>query len=327
MAKGLPYSVTVTMQGDLRVGIYSNGGDLLTKLDLSEINLRFQSVASPEMKAFFTEIANNSGVVNLNNNKDTSSWYALVPLSLNEEVAKDDFLFFRIQEAILLACPSLFRLLSVLVFQKRADQKSYDLTSHSPYSPNTSRSIGWENAEIDAKLFSEFLIFYVKNFRSKPFLHTPIKYYVNNFTYANREGMAMSYFNLCIALEGMLTSNNEITYRLSRFCAVINSDTHEIGEVIFRNAKKLYNLRSEIAHNGTFHDDVIDDYREYLVQVVSSTIVLLLQSDIGNVEDLDKMVTRNGYGEKTKLFPNIKFVFFEADKKFEIELPKYKRSI
>jgi hypothetical protein len=99
-----------------------------------------------------------------------------------------------------------------------------------------------------------------------------------------------------IALEALFTNqDDEISTPLSERCAFVLSDKSDKREQIYRLMKKLYRIRSKIAHQGLI------DVQEDDVRKIQSIAVMCLLKFCNNIdkwdtlEDLDKWILQKKF--------------------------------
>lgn len=111
------------------------------------------------------------------------------------------------------------------------------------------------------------------------------------------ENLHLSFLSLMNGVEALLhpSSNGEITYRISRYVAILIGKNKNDSEKIFHRMKKLYNERSKIVHTGKAKLSEEDEtkLREYLRESIKEINKIIKNKDVLFGEDgkikLDKL--------------------------------------
>lgn len=106
----------------------------------------------------------------------------------------------------------------------------------------------------------------------------------------------LSFLTLMIALEVMFSpaDGKELNYRISRNIAVFLGKTQAESEEIFKETKKLYSIRSKIAHEGNLssvNTESLLNLREYVRSAIKKRYLF----DKSKKELLDLLHT-SGFG-------------------------------
>lgn len=133
------------------------------------------------------------------------------------------------------------------------------------------------------------------------YLKSSIQNYLNAF---DSNYFHFSFIAFCICLESITVGKAELNYRIARNIAVICGKDRETSAVIFKNIKKIYNLRSEIVHGTEFSDDKVSDYLYYLELICSKLITELLKHNVNNIDSLNEKITTLGFGERSIISEN-----------------------
>ena len=104
----------------------------------------------------------------------------------------------------------------------------------------------------------------------------------------------------------------------------IAGENESKSEILFKNIKLIYDLRSKIIHGTEFDDDLVSEYLKYLQNIVSKIIIELLIHGIENIETLNYKITKIGFGDRNKISNNWKEFAFNQnlEKIIQTELPK-----
>jgi hypothetical protein len=142
---------------------------------------------------------------------------------------------------------------------------------------------------------------YFENYLEIKYLKSSIQNYLNAF---DSNYFHFSFIAFCICLESITVGKAELNYRIARNIAVICGKDRESSHLIFKNIKKIYNLRSEIVHGTEFSDDKVSDYLYYLELICSKLITELLKHNINNIDSLNEKITTLGFGERNIISEN-----------------------
>jgi hypothetical protein len=119
------------------------------------------------------------------------------------------------------------------------------------------------------------------------------KYYEISYETSER---SMRFISVMTGMEVLFNSGrDQIRYTMSRYAAVLNGRDLPESQRIFDEMKRLYNLRSEVIHQGgskTMSDDDVVKLREILRQ----SIKRLLKAKMGKPEYCARLDSR-GFGE------------------------------
>lgn len=183
------------------------------------------------------------------------------------------------------------------------DRKSY----------NTAEFLIFSNCDVEA--INLFIEKHFENHLNINYIKSSILNYINAF---DSNYTHFSFIALCICLESVTNGKTELIYRMARNIAVICGKDEMTSTIIFKNIKKIYNLRSDIVHGSNFSDDTINDYMYYLELICSKLIVELLKHSVNNIDSLNEKITSLGFGERSRISENWKETNF--NKKIEIEI-------
>jgi hypothetical protein len=71
--------------------------------------------------------------------------------------------------------------------------------------------------------------------------------------------------------------------------------------LIHDNIKKIYALRSKIIHGEEIDFEKVEQYTPAITALVSRSIIELLTHNISSREELNKILTGLGYGDREKI--------------------------
>jgi hypothetical protein len=107
----------------------------------------------------------------------------------------------------------------------------------------------------------------------------------------------LAFLLLMIGVESLLKpSTGKITYRLSRYAAVLLGNSASEGETIFREVKELYRVRSNIVHgtsNVTVQNPELAKLRGILRDLIKEVNRISKPKD-----ELLRMLDSLGFGER-----------------------------
>ena len=102
-------------------------------------------------------------------------------------------------------------------------------------------------------------------------------------------------------MESIINGSEELNYRLKRGVAILCGDNEFSSEIIYDNLKIIYSLRSKIIHGEKYKTEKVKNYLPHLKALVSRTIIELIIHDISNTNELNKIITKIGFGERYKI--------------------------
>lgn len=155
--------------------------------------------------------------------------------------------------------------------------------------------------DINISSINDFITKYYNDYLKINYVKFSAQNYLNGF---DSNYSHFSFIAFCISLESITNGRNELLYRLARNIAVICGKDVETSEIIFKNIKKIYGLRSKIVHGADFDDDLVNDYLYYLECIVSKTIIELLIHNINEIDILNQQITKCGFGSRELISEN-----------------------
>lgn len=298
------------------MALYSGGSESLLRLDLSFLNLKFIK-ADSKFESFIKSL--NSPTETEYDLTIIKKWsedqfmrfeweymYALVPNDSNKEV--DGNIFRKIEDILLIAFPSNFRLFSYLeysdyIISGRFKNTTYSLpTNSSQYRSYNSERHKTENAiqaeqirftnELDEKIVWLIKRYLDKNDSLNNF-NLSISSYRNAF---NHSDLSFSILSLAISLESLIINETEISHQIARCCAVLNSSTKAQGHLIYKNVKKLYKFRSQIVHGNKVDHKKLANYFSHLEAITSRCLLEIICNNFKGIDHINDAINENGYG-------------------------------
>ena len=153
-------------------------------------------------------------------------------------------------------------------------------------------------SEREAKIASHFALENFNKFKTTSYLGFIIENYLTSYDASHNH---FRFLSLCMALEGLIHGNNELTYRIKRTVAVLCAENVEQGEIFAGNVKEIYALRSKIIHGEPYNAKAVKVYIQYLQALIARCIVELIANDITDVEKLEELTVVLGYGQKKQI--------------------------
>lgn len=296
----------------MHITMFAGGTDDLLKIDLSLFNVKFYKVGSNQFRTWL-----KGAISDITRFNDAWKYYAdyetrmdgmieclyvLAPIEVSKPIQK------RISSvaemALLIMFPSDFNIIAEIDYTTGHDDHffrtstvtwRYKVSALSPVGFPKYLTIG----KTKPKDVSQFIINFGKPDVTKEYLLLAVQSYYNSFF---QNEMRLCYTTLFIALESLTMAETEITYQISRHCAVINSKNIEQGKAIFNKTKKLYSLRSKIVHGDEkVKGELIKLYYPHLQLLAAQTIIELFSHKIADKHVLAEMVNQTGFGKKATL--------------------------
>jgi hypothetical protein len=299
----------VEYEPELIIGIFANAKSEFTSLDLSFLNLKIISLESGSFKKFIKSITVQSLAETSfhfyersisNESGYHPNMYALTPINLARPVAES--VFHLVAKVLLIIFPSDLRLYGTVHYNKSDEPDKFENSYMKKYDV---RPWGWIKNEDDPdsllfsfdkkrkKKINQFFKQCIERIPKLSYIKIAIDVYTNSFAERSFE---MAYLDYCIALESITNSESEVTHRICRACAVLNSDNKEDGKLVYFNAHQFYSLRSAIVHGNKFKN--LEEYLFNLQALVSRSIIELITLNIASKEELNDFINQYGYGDK-----------------------------
>jgi len=126
------------------------------------------------------------------------------------------------------------------------------------------------------------------------YLKLAIEQFNNSYVAVSLES---AFLNLMISLEALYTkSNQELSFRLARNCAILLGTNYENSQMIFRDIKELYNKRNKLIHGKSKQREVAQEDVHKCNNYVRSSIKKFIGLKEGHDELLNKLDTL-GFGQ------------------------------
>lgn len=129
-----------------------------------------------------------------------------------------------------------------------------------------------------------------------PFTYDFLQLAFENFELSyEMQNKNLQFLTLMNGLESLFhpSDSGELTYRISRNCAVLLGNKKEDTRTIFKDMKKLYGIRSQIVHNG--RADISEDELLKLRCYTRESIKKMYEIN-KNKEDILKILNEKGFG-------------------------------
>lgn len=155
---------------------------------------------------------------------------------------------------LLILFPSTLTVEYILDYNFDSGNLRYSSSFHNDQKEIGNREEQLEFDEDEIENINKFIEAYAEIYQSLNYLKSSIIHYINAFD-SNRSHLCFIAF--CICLESITNGNSEINYRIARNVAVICGKDEESSKIIFKNIKKIYDLRSKIVHGSDFSDEIV----------------------------------------------------------------------
>ncbi len=293
----------------------------LSNIDFSPWGIKCYALNSEEFKEYLIEISIEKNKYNFDRiyksskssfhdenslHIDSGQMCILAPQSLEMLPKENDY--HEAINALLLIYPSELYIRNIFcaqVFDKK--QIRIDSWNHLPPS-----NLWIENGPYGNHLcyppdqFTEannFLRLFKANISKLPYVQNALRYYISSFKINHPE---MSFVCLCICLETIVPSPEQLSYRFKRNLAVLCGDNISHGKNIYSNANKLYSLRSNLVHSGMNSKDYkkFSKYLEYTQILSSRMIIEMLLHNVPSIRDLDSKINELGIGQGKSISSN-----------------------
>lgn len=313
-----------------RIALYAGSFYDLSTIDLAFLNLRFGKIDSKEFQEF---IGNNSHedfkeeqikfYLDFIKTESFGAYlYALYPIDINSEV--NEAIFWDVQECLLVASPSDFRIFSIILYQYYGG-KHYENMGHVIYEVDMYLDQYTSNGPFFLSLpddgiipTNEFIRAYFERKKHLKYLDIIVSSYISSFFQTN---IPMGYLSLCISLEALIEGATELNYRIRRACSIINGNNINESKRIFDNVKHIYDLRSKIVHGENYKWESVQKYYPKLRALVSRTIIELITFNIESKKDLNDRLTELGFGGKLSISPEYRKFEIDINTMVQILLP------
>lgn len=143
---------------------------------------------------------------------------------------------------------------------------------------------------------AEFCNEFINNFvmPESEYLKLAIEQFNNSYVAVSLES---SFLNLMMSLEALYTkSNQELSFRLRRNCAILLGTNYENSQMIFRDIKELYDKRNKLIHGKSKQGEIKQEDVHKCSNYVRSSIKKFIELKEGHDELLNKLDTL-GFGQ------------------------------
>jgi hypothetical protein len=291
---------------DLLIGVFKGASDDILKFDLSFLNLRIQNVSTKKFESLLTSVVSRKYLETFHSEHlriykrvqlkpGQGKTFALIPIDFKQKVP--EITFRRLQDYFTLVSPSQFKMEELVHYSNADEPNKYDLFISTIWGNDNYENPIFTLEGINRKRANDFLKLCFLKIPENKLFNIGILNYASAFTQATNE---MSFLNYCTALEAFSQSSAEITHRICRMVAVLNSDSKEEGDIIYFNMTQFYSLRSLIIHGSAYENSALEEYFYPLQHLVRDTIVQILYLKIQDGAVLNKLINQSGYGDRKK---------------------------
>lgn len=308
------------------------GGSLrdLSFIDFSMLGLKIYHINDPKLLDYFSEVSiddfaqRNHDFVVTNSKHDNDNLYIdseylniLVPISINRSPELN--IYFDAVNALRLIHPSELAIRNV--FHSQIESEKIYIGSFATFEHNR---IGdykdlykyyFTYPEKYISSTNKFLKIYFERINNLLYVKNALKYYNGAFQLNDKE---MAFVSLCICLESIVPSAEQLSFRFRRNLAVLCGEDDVCSRVIYNNAKLLYSYRSKLVHFGMKSSDYrkFDNYFEYALLITSRMLIEMIIHNQPNIETLDEKLNQIGFGERKKI--SLDYVSFDGNARTEI---------
>lgn len=285
---------------DFTILTLSNSLDDLTKVKFDEFEI--VNCSSLQFQTFLKNSFVHQSIIDDLNKYQESEIYDRFAIIHKEKVKFGPKKIYDIYNFLLILFPSTLTVDYIVDFQVIQDELRFSsiFKTKEAYSQDEEKL---SLKSVNIELVNDFIKNYYKEHLKVNYLKFSIQNYINAF---DSNYYHFSFIAFCISLESITNGNSELLYRLARNIAVICGKDANTSDIIFKNIKKIYSLRSKIVHGADFDDDLVSDYLYYLECIVSKTITELLIHNISSIDILNHQITKIGFGNRTSISDNWK---------------------
>ncbi len=279
----------------------------LSKFDFSFKGLKIFDIQNPEFKDYILSLSKESiykdQVFNFFNDLiksiryDHDKKFAIVKINPNENFNYKEIE--NVWKILLIIFPSDIQISNIIHYYETKDvggsyMTAFEKRETGEYPGNLLLSDDKDVAEINEFIVKAF----DKLNQHKSYIGLVIENYLISFHASHSH---YKYLNLCMALESTVHGSEEVSYKLRRNIAVLCGSDYYNCELIHDNIKKIYALRSKIIHGEEIDFEKVEQYTPAITALVSRSIIELLTHNISSREELNKILTGLGYGDREKI--------------------------
>lgn len=296
---------------DLIIAIFRNAKPDFAKLDLRPLGLVVVPVSSDMFNEYILVLNKERYEIHIDNIERNiirfktykHHLYAIVPVHY-QKVHTNTYM--KIRMALLLMFPTDFNIIALIDFSKSGESFNNNITRTFDYmiqrisdgSDEFRLSIEEEGGNEDD--VSAFVIHFVERFKELEDFEIAYQSYIKGYDHLD---IRMTFVNWFMAFDALSSGNTEITHRLSRIVAVLNSSDVATGETIFKNFGEFYNLRSAIVHGSSMkeYEKALKVYYKPVQALLSRTLIEIVQQTFTTRDDFERIIRQSGFGTKDKL--------------------------
>jgi hypothetical protein len=272
----------------------------LTKFDFSFKDICIYDVQSQAFEKYIQDLQpDNECLLNFirdlqkNIHSEYEKKYAIVKNNPRKDFNYQDIL--NVWRLLLIIYPSNLQIEHVINYY---EQDGFIENSSMSYYENRNNGESLFALEEDVPEVNEFSKRYFDRLNLQNYIGVAIENYLTSYMASH---IHYEYLTLCIALESSIYGNQELTYRLRRTVAVLCGKDVFNCNIIYENLNKLYTLRSKIIHGEEYRIDKVIEYLNPLRAIVSRTIIELMIHNISSNKDLNDIITKLGFGDRSKI--------------------------
>lgn len=293
---------------EIRILILGKSYYDLSKFDFSFIDISIYNIESEEFENYIESLQpdfkdGNLSFINTikeSIHSDSDKKYAIVKNKPKEDFNIEDV--YNVWKILLIIFPSDLNIEYEVNYQYEDNffQRTYMSEYEKKYTGEYPGELLFSDDEYLDEI-NEFISKHFERLKGENYITLAIESYLTSFSASHYH---FQYLTLCVALESIIYGSNELTYRLRRSIGLLCGEKSSSCEKICENVKKIYKIRSKIIHGEKFRVPKILEYLNPLRSLVSRTIIELLIHNVSNKEELNKKITKLGYGDRTKISPD-----------------------
>ncbi len=232
---------------------------------------------------------------------DNKNMYLITPVKFDKIIPDEEY--YRLWQALSIIFPSDLQVISEIHYQiidekiYRTGWATWDLEPTGDAS-DYENFLRYEDEQLD-EIEKCLRLFYEKRDTLNYLQITISSFFGGHIRYVRH--LYLMYVSLCISLESIVSGHQELSYRLCRNVAILCGKSIEECHRIFKNTKKLYEIRSQIVHGAKLPYKTVLRYLPYLKALVSRMIIELLVHAIPDKEELNNRLTSLGFGDFEKI--------------------------
>lgn len=241
---------------------------------------------------------------------DSEYLHVLAPINLNS--LPEDGAIFDCLSALLVMFPSRLSIRHIHHPQIFDDCFFYfgTISTYDSFSPIHHEKPTTDFLKFDKKkksIINKFLKLYKARVKKLKYVQKAIRFYFASYQLDDSE---LSFVSLCIALEGVVSDSEQLSYRFKRNLSILCGENIAFANKILSNSSKIYKLRSTIVHSGDYKMKYEDfaEYYMYTRYLVSCMIREMILHNISDNQLLNNKLTNLGLGDKKRISEGYRFL-------------------